>query len=224
MRGTVEHDRLLLLAALAVAAPGCNPSSSDAPDSAVDALACPATPAVQLDTFDSGAVTGSSARVPVVASPSDLLIVSVAALDGNFGTLQVASGTRTLQVAMGTNPCGRNAILWAVGDIEAPLDHVDVQMSRPGTFDVFVARFAGLPADAGASLSLYAHSWGSAAAPLSGAAPRVSVCAGAAVVTTMVSCAPLSLRPDSSFTLIGSAQGMASAATIPSAPGASGAD
>jgi hypothetical protein len=217
------HGSFFLIS-VAIAATGCDSmTSSHTPDATPDAVYCPPTPATTLDVYDSGLVTGDT-RIPVTATPGDLLVLSIATESGGFGRPVVANGTRALQLAMGTSPCGRSAISWTVGNIEAPLDHVDVQMDTAGTYDVFIARFVGLPPDAGTHVAVYSHLWSGEAAPWSGDAPHVSVCGGTAVVSTMVSCAPLSLRSDSPFKLIGSAEGMASAAYIPTEPGPSGAD
>jgi len=176
-------------------------------------------PDTHVDVASSGLVTGLEATIPLQPKASrDLIVVAIAtdASPGFFGDVTVANSTKTLQIAMSTNPCGRSAYNFAFFDVEPATDSVRVSSHQPGTFVAFVARFSGLSFEADAHRGRYA--WAKAAA-----GAEVPACPGTAIVTTTISCSDLALAPDSPFTLVESVQGMATAAYVPTAEGQYGA-
>ncbi|HTL32046.1 MAG TPA: hypothetical protein VL326_02910 [Kofleriaceae bacterium] len=207
----------LLLGVLVLVGCGDNLSTDYYQDANVP-LDCSKATATLVDVASSGLVTSKDTVIPLSPSANgDLMIVAVASDSTDFyGEVSVADSTKTLQIAMSTEPCGKWAYNLAFFDAGPAADAVHVSSRAAGTFVAFVARFSGL------SIAEDAHKGRYAWSPQPTGAD-VEACPGTALVTTSISCSELTLAPESPFTLIDSARGLAAAAYVPSERGLYGA-
>jgi hypothetical protein len=167
-----------------------------------------------VDSSVFGPVSGTSFTVPLAPTiGGELLVVSLASPTGQVGSISMTGGKVLYQVATAQETCGKTAVIATVGNIEPGVSQFTVQTSAPQpdpppTFVAFVMRFAGLPAETGATLS---YNFGESRA--------LAACPGSVIVSTATSCGGVSLPPASDFTALDVVDGMAAAYYIPTAAG-----
>ncbi len=150
------------------------------------------------------------------ASPGDLLVITIASPDRDFGALRMTGADTALQVGL-QDRCGRWSTVWSVGNIVSDVSSFGVEVSDGARYAVFIHRFRGLAPETGAHLTYeYGHS-------TTAQAPRLAACPGAAVVSAVISCGSLALAAESGFVGLDVIDGTSAAAYVPDAPGYYGA-
>lgn len=210
--------RLGVCASAAMCLVACDPAHDVAPDADLAAMCGDVSGSAEyVEGVALGPFTDTMPAISMpAASPGDLLVVTIASTTASFGALRMTAADTALQVGL-ADRCGRWSTVWSVGNIATDVSSFGVEVSAGARYAVFVHRFRGLAADAGAHLTYdYSHA-------TSARAPRVAACPGAAVVSAVISCGSLALAPGTGFTGLDVIDGTSTAAYVPDAPGYYGA-